>query len=81
MYHDCKYFHTCQPQMCKRFLRSTVEHVKKFAWLCYSQGSKCNLETWKTWRYELCLPRSRNGLEFAQNSKKTWIKQGIEQKT
>ncbi len=46
-----------------------------------TQGSQHNLETWKTWRYEFYLSRSRNSLEFSQNSKKTWTKQEIEQKT
>ncbi len=46
-----------------------------------NQGSQHNLETWKTCRYEFYLSRSRNSLEFAQNSKKTWTKQEIDQKT
>ncbi len=37
--------------------------------------------TWKTWRYELYLSRSRNSLEISQNSNKTCTKQEIEQKT
>ncbi len=44
------------------------------------QGSQRNLETWKTWIFEFYLSRSRNSLEFAPNSKKTWPKQEIEQK-
>ncbi len=32
----------------------------------------------ETWRYEFYLSRSRNSLEFAQNSKKTWTKQEID---
>ncbi len=36
-----------------------------------------NLETWKTWRFELYLSRSRNSLEFVVKSEKTWTKEQI----
>ncbi len=41
------------------------------------QGSQRNLETCKTGRFELYLSRSRNGLEFAPKSEKTWTKHEI----
>ncbi len=41
--------------------------------------SQWNHETWITWRFEFYL--SKNSLEFARKSAKTWTKQEILQKT
>ncbi len=45
------------------------------------QASQRNLETWKTWRFEYYLSRSRNSLEFIPKSQKTWTKHEIQKKT
>ncbi len=45
------------------------------------QRSQRNLETWKTWRFEYYLSRSRNSLEFIPKSQNSSTKQEIYQKT
>ncbi len=72
----------CTPLRKSRLAKLVTLKTSNICW----QGSQQNLDTWKTWRFDFYLSRSRNGLEFipkkwenldktrnlAENLNKTW---------